>query len=289
MHRQTPLFGILIMCVGISFFGIKDGFAKILVSELHPVMVAWMQFAVSWLLIVPFVIYRNGIAAMWPRPFFLPFMRGATSVAIGVLVITALKFIPLADLQAVIFVAPILVTALSPWLLKEHVGIRRWSAVIAGFIGVLIILRPDLSGERFGYLIALGAGVVLACYFFVNRKAANLSSPEAGVLHVMSVGAVGLAVPAFLTWKTPGLTEFPVIGGMAFFTVLGHFLLIEAFKHGPASLIAPFHYFVIISAIIMGYFVFGDLPEPLTWLGIAIVLASGIYIAVREGKLHPEN
>lgn len=289
MHRQIPIFGILLMCAGVSFFGLKDGFGKMLVRDFDPVQIAWFQFLFSWIFIAPIVVYRNGFGSLWPRPFLLPVLRGLCSCTVGVLVMVALQYIPLADTHAIVFVAPIIVTALSPWLLKEAVGVKRWSAVIVGFIGVLIILRPDFSGERFGYLVALSAGLVLAFYFIVNRKAANLMPPEVSVLHAVAVGAVLLAVPSFYGWTQPKVAHFDLIGAMALFTVLGHLFIIQAFKHGQASLISPFQYSVIIVVTIFGYVVFGDIPEPLTWLGIAIVIASGVYIAIREGRLKEET
>ena len=198
MNSSRPLQGILLMILSMVFLPTKDGFAKILGAYYSPLEVIWAQLFLMYLVLVPFIVWRYGFGMLWPRPFGFQVLRGVfAAVGIG-LFYWAVLYIPLANTTAIYFLAPFVVTALSPFVLQEKVGIRRWMAVIVGFLGVSIILRPDIDGFNVGYGIALAGGFCIGIFYLLNRKLAGDSPPVVALAHSVVIGAVLLsfAVPA---------------------------------------------------------------------------------------------
>jgi drug/metabolite transporter (DMT)-like permease len=275
---------VLLAC-GISTLAVKDGFGKVLVlSGHHPVFLLWFQFATTWIFLAPAVAYRHGATAVIPKPFWMQSLRGFLIMAVMVLFFVSLKYIQLAEAHAMVLIGPVVATALSPLFLAESVGWRRWIAVLVSFIGVLIVLRPELTGVGTGYFIALAAGFGVGCYFIANRLVAGAVPPLAGVLHSVAVGTFFLL--PFMIWIAPEFhgQHWPVYLLFAVLGLIGQTMLIVAFDHGEASLIAPFHYAVIIASILFGYIAFGQLPQPIAFVGIFIIVASGLYVAIREAR-----
>ena len=209
-------------------------------------------------------------------------LRSAFLLASTVFFFAAIALMPLADALALVFVSPLVVTALSPWLLGEQVGIRRWSAVLVGFLGVLIIIRPGAGVIQTGSLLALTAGTIFAFYLIATRKLAGSAPPLVTLTYTALVGALVMSVAMLWYWREPALFDWLMMIAMGAIAASGHFLLIKAFELAPASTLAPFTYWEIISTTVIGYVWFGDFPHSLTWLGIAIVIGSGVYISYRE-------
>jgi drug/metabolite transporter (DMT)-like permease len=186
---------------------------------------------------------------------------------------------------ALVFISPLIVTALSPLILGEHVGIRRWSAVIVGFCGALVIIRPGLGVFEPAALLAAGAGAVYATYLIATRKLSGSAPPLVTLAYTALLGAVVMTAIQPAVWIWPAPTDWLWMAGMGALAATGHFLLIKAFDHAPASVLAPFTYSEMAMATAVGYFAFGDFPDALTWVGVAIIVASGLYISFRERKL----
>jgi drug/metabolite transporter (DMT)-like permease len=285
MNSPRALQGIMLMILSMVFLPTKDGFAKILGAYYSPLEVIWAQFCLMYLVLVPFIVWRYGVGMLWPRPFGIQVLRGV-SAAVGIgLFYWAVLYIPLANTTAVYFLAPFVVTALSPLVLQEKVGIRRWTAVIVGFLGVSVILRPDINGFNVGYGIALVGGFSIGIFYLLNRKLAGDSPPVVALAHSVVIGAVLLSFAVPFVWVDPRATDAMNILYFIFFAILGQGLLMASFVYAPASTIAPFQYFGIVSATAFGYFVFGEMPDVWAWIGIAVICSSGIYIAVREGRM----
>lgn len=273
------------MVAGATCLSSKDGIAKMLVTDHHPLSILWVHYLFIWLALAPLVAARQGVGALLPRPFGWQLLRATLSMTTVLLFFNAIRFIPLANAHAMVFIGPLIATALSPFLLGEHVGLRRASAVAVGLAGILFILRPDFEGQGLGYLLALGAGVSVALFFLVNRRAAGMASPTATVMHSVSVGAVVLAPLQPFIWQDFSGTALWLLIVSAVIALAGQALAILSFGFGEASLIAIFHYFGIVASTAFGLIVFGDFPDPVTWAGIALVISSGVYIALRERKL----
>ena len=180
------------------------------------------------------------------------------------------------------FVAPLITTALSPIFLGEKVGFRRWSAVIIGFVGSLIVIRPGFIEFNLATVAALGTGFFYAIYLVITRKLHTSDSP---LLTLLLTGVVGAVVASFLVpvvWINPTFNQWTLLALMGIFACLGHLFLILSLKYADASKLAPLGYFEIVTNIILGYYFFGDFPHYWTWVGLAIIVCSGIYITLRE-------
>ena len=281
----SNLRGILLMVSAATLFAMKDGFAKYL-GGIYPVMqLLWVQYSLLLLIVLPTIVVRHGWRSLWPSHIIPQIARGMMSMlAVGLFYI-AITEIPLADATALIFISPVVVTALSPFLLHESVGIRRWLAVIVGFIGILFIVQPGFQEIRLGTLASLGAGVIWAFFQIITRSLAQQEIPLVTVLYTALIGAATMNILLPFYWVTPVLSDGVMLLLMAGFASVGQALLIYAFVAAPAVVVAPFVYVTIIVATATGYIAFGDLPGLMTWVGITVIIASGIYIALREAKV----
>ena len=180
------------------------------------------------------------------------------------------------------FVAPLITTALSPFLLNENVGLKRWSAVIVGFIGSIIVIRPGFIDFNLATIASLGTGFFYGLYLIVTRKLHTSDNP---LLTLLLTGVVGLIAGSFivpLVWINPTLNQWLLLAFMGVFACLGHYFLILSLKYADASKLAPFGYFEIVTNVMLGYHFFGDFPDHWSWIGLIIIVSSGIYISFRE-------
>ena len=183
------------------------------------------------------------------------------------------------------FVAPLITTALSPFLLNEKVGFKRWSAVIVGFLGSLIVIQPGFIEFNLATIAGLGTGFFYGIYLIVTRKLHTSDNP---LLTLLLTGVVGLIIGSFIApfvWINLSLNQWLLLALMGIFACLGHFFLILSLKYADASKLAPFGYFEIVTNVILGFYFFGDFPDYWSWVGLLIIISSGIYISFREQKL----
>jgi len=188
----------------------------------------------------------------------------------------------LAKALTLAFIAPLIVTILSPILLDEKVGFRRWAAVITGFIGSLIVLRPGFVEINLASIAALGTGFLYGIYLIVTRKLHNSDHPLLTLLLTGVVGAIigSLIIPT--VWVQPTLTEWYMMFAIGFFASIGHLFLILSLRYADASKLAPFGYFEIVTNIIIGYYFFNHFPDNWTFIGLIVIISSGVYIFRRE-------
>jgi drug/metabolite transporter (DMT)-like permease len=183
------------------------------------------------------------------------------------------------------FVAPLITTALSPFILNEKVGLRRWLAVSVGFVGSLIVIRPGFLDFNFATIAGLGTGFFYGLYLIVTRKLHTSDNP---LLTLLLTGGVGLFIGSFVVsfvWINLTFNQWLLLALMGIFACLGHFFLILSLKYADASKLAPLGYFEIVTNVILGFYFFGDFPDYLSWLGLLIIVFSGIYISFRERKI----
>ena len=285
MDKKNPLLGISLMLAAMAANSSKDGIAKLLASNYSPLTILFIQFVTTSLILAPIVIKKNGVCRLIPDKL-LPQALRSSFIVFGLgLFYWAINSINIADATAMVFVAPLIVTALSPAILGEPIGLRRTISVIIGFIGVLIILRPTMDGDRTGYFIALGAGIFLAAYYIANRKLANEAPILASTFYTSFLGAIILSPLLLIFWNAPGIRDFWILFGFTTLATLGQIFIIGAFSFAAANIIAPFVYTQIIWATMIGYLLFDAFPDKWGWVGIAIVIAAGVYIAIREINL----
>ena len=280
----NPLLGILLMLGAMAIIPVMDATAKLLTERYHMVQLVWARYFFHLLLLLPYVLLRHGVRVFRPGRPLLQVVRSSLLMVSTGLFFIAIAFMPLADAIAVVFVYPFIITALSPWVLGERVGVWRWGAVAVGFIGTLIIIRPGLGVASPGVPFALAAGSVYACYVLSTRKLAGVDPPLVTLAFTGLVGAVVSSALLPFFWITPELGDWPLMLLMGFCAAVGHFGIILAHEKATAAQLAPIGYAEIVSTSILGYLYFGDFPDAITWLGIAIVVASGVVISIRETR-----
>lgn len=285
MTGSKPMVGIALMVLSCAFLATKDGLAKTFLDEVGPFQMIWFQYVGNFAVMAAIAAPRYGAAVVRPQPLGWQLFRGAASAAAVSTLYLSLTYIPLADATAMFMLAPVLVTAMAPFILGERIGIRRMAAVGVGFLGVLVILRPGLGGSATGYYIGLLAGFILAFYFIANRRLAGAAPPLINVTHNALAGAIALSVFLPLFWHPVPGSAVPKIAAVIGLAVVGQGCMISAFNHAPAPVVAPFTYAMLVFAAVIGYVWFGDLPDMATWIGIVLIVGAGLYIANRERQL----
>ena len=261
-----------------------DTIAKYLSTELSFFQITWARyfFTVFWTLPFMFFFFKKKLT--WSQNPKLQFLRGMTLFCANICFFYSISIISMAKALTLAFVAPLVTTAISPIFLKENVGIRRWSAVIVGFIGSLVVIRPGFLEFNLATISALGTGCFYGIYLVITRKLHSTDNP---LLTLLFTGIVGLVTASFfvpIVWTHPTLIEWSWLALMGIFACLGHILLIYSLRYADASKLAPFGYFEIITNIILGYYFFKDFPDHWTFIGLFIIISSGVYIFNRELK-----
>jgi drug/metabolite transporter (DMT)-like permease len=261
---------------------IMDGFAKYLSTDFSVFQITWARyfFTVAFTLPIMFFFYNKQL--VWTDKPKLQFIRGLILLSANICFFYAISVISLAKALTLAFIAPLIVTAFSPTLLDEKVGFRRWTAVIIGFIGSLVVIRPGFVELNFASFAALGTGVMYGFYLIITRKLSTADNPLLTLLLTGVVGAIIISFVMPFVWIKPNLNQWLMMSGIGVFACIGHLFLILSLKYADASKLAPFSYFEIVTNIIIGYYFFNNFPDNWTFLGLFIIILSGIYISRRE-------
>ena len=261
---------------------VMDGFAKYLSADMPVLQITWARyfFTVVFTLPVMMIFYKNQL--VWTDKPKLQIIRGLILLTANICFFYAISVISLAKALTLAFVAPLIVTAFSPFFLCEKVGVRRWTAVIIGFIGSLVVIRPGFVEINLASFAALGTGIMYGFYLIITRK---LSTSDNPLLTLLLTGVVGLVIISILMpfiWVKPSISQWSMMASIGIFACIGHLFLILSLKYADASKLAPFSYFEIITNILIGYYFFNDFPDNWTFLGLFIIVLSGLYISRRE-------
>ncbi|MBT5265888.1 MAG: DMT family transporter [Rhodospirillaceae bacterium] len=280
-----PLVGIGLYLIAGAMFTSMDATAKELSATLPVMMIVWGRYFFHFVIMLAlFPGKRAKRLIKAKRPAALA-VRGSLLLACTFLFFTAISMIPLADANAIGFASPLFVVALSIPLLGERVGIRRWSAVLVGFVGILIIIRPGFAEVHWAYLLILGVAFMFAVYAIMTRRLAADEDPVAMLFYTALVGVIGSSIAVVFHWQWPTPGQWPwmiligIVGGVS------HMLVIYAYRAASASLLAPFQYVMIIWATGFGWLLFGDFPDAWTIFGALIVVVAGTYVFLREAQL----
>ncbi|NTJ64569.1 DMT family transporter [Agrobacterium rhizogenes] len=292
--QQNPLRGMTIMASAMILLPTMDAIAKYMASfeGMSPGQVTFYRFFFQLVCMLPMLLTVAGRSAFSAKRPWMNLLRGALHGAASLLFFAAVKYMPLADVFAIYFVEPFMLTALSALFLGDKVGWRRWLAIVIGFVGAMIVIQP--SFEIFGLkaLLPVACAFLFALYLFMNRAVGEADSPM--TMQVMAgVGGTLFMSVTLLAGASAGIADFePSLPastlGLILLLILGsisgyaHMLVVRAFRLAPLSLLAPFQYFEIISATVLGYAIFGDFPNLSKWIGIAIIVSSGLFIIWRE-------
>jgi len=274
------------MCGAVAGFSCIDASAKFLNTHMDVIQVVWARYTFAFLFSL-FISNPFAKPALMrtSRPW-LQVGRSALLVLSTALNVVALRYLQLDQTVSIMFSTPFLVAILAGPFLGEWIGPRRWAAISIGFLGVILVMRPGLGGIHPAAFLTVGGTMIYAVYLITTRILARTDSTETTVFYSNVVGFIGMTVLVPFVWVTPTdpvvLMVTVAIGG---FGALGHYLLIAAHRLAPAPILAPFIYSQLVWMVMLGYLVFGDVPNRWTLIGASIVIVSGLYLLFREKQL----
>lgn len=278
---------ILAICAGVALLVVNDAGAKLLTDRYPPIQILFLRNLIAVPIIVGIIAAFAGRAAMRTHQPGLHALRGILMVAAVWLNFTGLIYLPLAEATALIFSAPLFITALSVPLLRERVGWRRWSAVLLGFIGVLVIVRPGGATFQMASLLPVTAALIYAVFMISARWIGRGESFWTMMLFTMLFPLLYAAPIALVVW-TPILPgDLWLFLAIAVSGSLGLALIGQAFRLAPAAIVAPFDYTALIWAAALGWMLWGDKPVIWTIIGAIIIVISGVFIMLREAATEP--
>ena len=283
---------MLMMASGVIVIPGIDAIAKYLSDALAPGQIAASRFLFQLLLLLPVVIIAG--RPLTSGHIGLNALRGALIAGATLLFFWALAYLPLADTIAIFFVEPLILTLISAVFLGEHVGWRRLSAIVIGFAGALLVIRPSFQAIGLPALLPLGAALCFATYLALTRRVAVAEDVLtmqlwAGLFGLLTLGAaIGVGEAASIpvldpTWPDAG--QWLLLAALGLIATSGHLLIVSAFSRASPSILAPFQYLEILGATLLGVLIFDEFPDLATWTGIAIIVASGLYVFHRERRL----
>lgn len=295
MNSNDTSKAMVMMIVAMLMLPGLDAIAKWLSSSISSGQITWSRFFFQIFLMSPLLLRTTG---PWFTPtLFLHAARGFLIAMATLLFFSGLKYLPIADAISIFFIEPLLVTLLSAVFLGEAVGWRRLSAIAVGFIGALIIIRPTFAEIDMPVLFPVGAAFCFSFYILLTRKLVKDEDPIRLQFFAGTFGFVVMSIALYfgknndveiLSAIWPTTSQWMLLGGLGLIATIGHMLVVLAYQRAPVGVLAPFQYVEIIGATVLGFIIFDDFPDLVTWIGVSIIAGSGIYIFHRESKLSVE-
>lgn len=276
---------LIYLIIATSLFPVQNVIAKYLLRFYPVEEVIWSRFFFYFLAISPIVLSRVGVKAFVPDDLTTNTLRAILLTFSGFFLYLSLQTIPVADSIAVLYVYPLLITALSPLLLRERVAGLQWFAVALGFIGVCVLLRPGAGAISLGAFFALAGGTSIALAMVLTRKLSASNDPLATLFFSGMFGALATSAMLPFAWVIPSWEHWVLMAVMGLTAVGGHYLLILAYGKAPASTLAPFAYWEVIATTLLGYAILGNAPDIVTWIGASIICISGVINASKKRRL----
>ncbi len=280
MTQNPFVVGLAAMLIAMVLLPIGDALSKLVVATCPAEQITWVRNLVHAGLILPLALRGGARLPMTP----LHLIRAVCFLMMAVLYIAALKFMPLADGQALVFTFPLMVMVYSAMALGHRVGPVRWSAALAGLIGVVLVVQPGFRAVTIGVPLALTAAVAAAAYILLTRRLAG-TAPQMMLLALPALVSV-IALTPLMPWRwvTPGFADLAIMIVIGLLSTAIHLLLIIAYARSEPSAIAPLAYLQIAVGVVLGWWMFGDLPNAVGAVGLGIVVLSGVVISVREHR-----
>jgi drug/metabolite transporter (DMT)-like permease len=285
-RRQADIVrGILLMCAGVSMFPFMNAAVKQLTAHYPVLQIVWARFTGHLIFMLIVFLPQYGRSLLATRRPGVQIGRSLLMLISNLVFVLAIGRVPLATASAIGFTSPLLVTALSVPLLHETVGWRRWSAVSIGFAGALLIIRPGSGLHDPALLLLLVSSGAYALYLIATRWVGTYDGAATGIVFTALLGSLVMTavLPFVFVWPHD-LLDLLLFCSLGLFGGCGHYLVIRAFQSGPAAVIAPLGYVELLGTATLGYVIFGNFPDAWTWVGAAVIIASGVYIALREHR-----
>jgi drug/metabolite transporter (DMT)-like permease len=283
-HGGSLTIGIVLMLLAGFTFATLDSLGKQLMAVLPVVQVLWARYVVHTVFSTGYLASTTGRRFLLTRRPVLHLLRGMALLTASACVYAALAHVPIADVTAIVFFSPFVITLLSVIFLKERIGVHRIGALVCGMAGVILIIRPGFGDTGVYHFLALAGSVANAIYILLTRQLADPTEREAAQFHTTAVGALILTVVVVPAWVTPGLADAALLVLLGALATVGHFMLLRGFAHASASLLSPFLYGQVIFAALYSWFWFGDPLAPTMIAGTVLLVASGLYIWWRENR-----
>lgn len=285
--RDRVLRAILAIIASVACFSVLNALSKTL-GQVYPVIeVIWARYAFAFILMLVLFLPRSGRDLFRWHNVPSQVVRGLLLFFSSYLYFNGLVYLPLATAASISLTSPLIVTALSSRFLGEPVGPRRWAAVLVGFGGALIVIRPIRADFDWHLLLIVGSTICSALYQLFSRRYGQAERPDASATMATIVGTVAAAPLLPFEWVTPTLGwHWALFVGLGVMAAVGHYLLTIAYSQAPAAVVAPFNYVQLIGAAILGYLIFGDMPDFWTWVGAGVIVCSGLYLGHVERQRH---
>lgn len=281
--QETPL-AILAICAGVAFLVANDAVAKVLTDRYPPIQIVFLRNLIAVPIIAALILAMFGRQAMRSNHLPLHALRGMLMTLGAWMYFTGLIYLPLAESTALVFSAPIFITALSVPLLGEHVGWKRWSAVLLGFVGVLVIVQPGGATFQMAALLPVGTALCYAIFMMSARWIGRGERLWTMMFFAMFFPMLYAAPMAMAFWEPVQAADIGLFLAIAAFGSFGLALIGQAFRLAPAAVVAPFDYTALIWATGLGWLIWSDIPGMTTIIGAAIIVLSGVIILLREAR-----
>jgi drug/metabolite transporter (DMT)-like permease len=287
-RADRPLRGITLLLLSTIFLGTSDATSKYLSKTLPSIEITWIRFLVFAVIMIPAMLPGSPIFALQTQRPLLQIMRGAALLGSSLFFISGLRYLPIAEASATGFVSPLFVTALSIFFLGEKVGLRRWLATAVGLFGVIIVLRPGTSAFHAASAFPVVSAFAWASCLILTRL---MSGQERAMVTMTYSSIIGFTILCALVptvWVTPTWHDilFGTIIGVT--STAGQWIVVLAFRYADASVLAPFSYVQLLWVTLLGFVIFGEVPDVWTITGAAFIVASGLYTAHRERMRHSQ-
>ena len=283
--QSRILLGILFMLGSAMIFPVMNGFAKILGAEYSSLQVSWARAFGHIVFMLAAFLPRYGVKMLFSRRPFAQIGRSATLFGSNICFFYAITFIPIAKAAAISLTAPLTVALLAWPMLGERTTPARVAALVVGFTGVLVVIRPGTAVFHWASLFVVASAAFYGLYQILTRRMASVDPPETSAIYSSIVGAVFMLLVVPFVWITPqSLFHLALFCGMGVLGAMGHYCVARAMSYAPANIVSPFQYFQLFGAVAVGWFFFSDLPDGLTWLGAAIIAGAGLFIGWTQAR-----
>lgn len=284
---QRQLTGVILLVLALQILPISDTIAKYMSLTLPVIQVIWARFFFHCLATGAYISVRHGVAALRPVMSWRQAARSAALFLAVALFYVAIHFMPLTTALTLWFVAPFLLTILAMVFFKEQVSHVQWTAIAAGFLGIILAIRPSATSWEWTYLVGLLAGVGYAVFLLLTRIVENRIPPLVSVYQTGLVGCLASSAVVATVWEQPAWRNWILLAAIGIIAAIAHLLIIKAFERADASTLAPFTYAEVVGAAILGFIVFGDAPDLLTCAGLAIIILSAVAVVAYNRPTEP--
>lgn len=284
-RTSRPLLGVLFMCTACALFPIMNGLVKLLAATYQPQEIVWFRIVSHLVLIAAIFMPRMGFGLLRTHQIGTQFVSSVMMLLSTLFFFSAVKSIPVAEAISVTFVAPLAVVLLAWPMLGERITPFRLAAVVVGFTGVLIVIRPGSAVFQWASLLLLCSAICYAIYQILIRRLAGIDHPATSVFYSVLLGAILMSIWLPFVWKTPvSLTDWLLLCSLGVFGAMGHYCVAKAMTYASANFVAPFNYTQMIGSVIVGYLMFAEVPDFYTWLGTAVIIAGGLMVGWQSRK-----